>query len=130
MGNFCSNCGTKRSDAEAKLEENEGKIRLDLSIAFEKNAYFSTYDVKVFVDDEWITTMHHGIDYAGTVYVTPGKHAILFEEASSSYPSTGSTIINISKERVNDAVIIGYPVSGLPNRSVMALKRNKITLID
>lgn len=96
-GNFCSNCGAKRSDAKAKIEENEGKIRLDLSIAFEKNAYFSTYDVKVFVDDEWITTMRHGIDYAGSVYVTPGKHAILFEEASSSYPSTGSTIINISE---------------------------------
>lgn len=95
--NFCSNCGTKRSDAEATRDEHEGKIRLDLNIGFEKNAYFSTYDVKLFVDDEWITTMRHGIDYTGTLYVDPGKHVILFQEDGSSYPSKGSTIINISE---------------------------------
>lgn len=95
--NFCSNCGTKRSDAEATHDEHEGKIRLDLNIAFEKNAYFSTYDVKLFIDDEWITTMRHGIDYAGTLYVNPGKHVILFQEDGSSYPSKGSTIININE---------------------------------
>lgn len=96
-GNFCSNCGQKRSENVVRTNQNEDKIRLDLSIAFEKNAYFSTYDVKLFVDDEWITTMRHGIDYAGTVYVEPGKHVISFQEDSSSYPSTGSSIINISE---------------------------------
>ena len=95
--NFCSNCGAKRSDAEAAPDEQKGKIRLDLNIAFEKNAYFSTYDVKLFVDDEWITTMRHGIDYTGTLYVDPGKHVILFQEDSSAYPSQGSTIINIAE---------------------------------
>ena len=38
-GNFCNNCGGERPDAEET-------VRLDLEIAFEKNAYFSTYDVK------------------------------------------------------------------------------------
>ena len=95
--NFCSNCGTKRSDAESVHDDHNGKIRLDLNIAFEKNAYFSTYDVKLFIDDEWITTMRHGIDYAGTMYVDPGKHTIRFQEDSSSYPSEGSTIININE---------------------------------
>ncbi len=95
--NFCSNCGTRRSDAEQNHDEHAGKIRLDLNISFEKNAYFSTYDVKLFVDDEWIVTMRHGIDYAGTLYVDPGKHTILFQEDGSSYPSKGSSIINISE---------------------------------
>ena len=95
--NFCSNCGTKRGEEAASRSADEEKLRLDLKISFEKNAYFSTYDVKLFVDDEWIATMRHGIDYAGTVYVTPGKHVILFQEDSSSYPSKGSTIININE---------------------------------
>ena len=95
--NFCSNCGTKHGEETATQNENEGKLRFDLSIVFEKNAYFSTYDVKLFVDDEWVTTMRHGIDYTGTIYVEPGKHVILFQEDGSSYPSKGSTIINISE---------------------------------
>ena len=33
-------------------------------------------------------------------------------------------------ERVYGAVIIGYPASGLPNRSLMAQKGNEVTLID
>lgn len=97
--NFCSNCGTKRPEeqpqAAAAAEENSGLIRLDLSIAFEKNAYFSTYDVELFVDDEQITVMRHGVDFAGTVYVAPGKHVILFRESGSSYPSKGTAVINI-----------------------------------
>lgn len=95
--NFCSNCGTKRNGLAFSESSNEDNIRLDLEIAFEKNAYFSTYDVKLFIDDEWITTMRHGIDYAGTVQVTPGKHVIKFQEDGSSYPSKGSTIINITE---------------------------------
>lgn len=97
-GNFCSNCGAKRN-SEANENANEDKIRLDLNIAFEKNSYFSTYDVKLLIDDEWITTMRHGVDYAGTVYVTPGKHIIRFVE-DGSYPSEGSTIIKIENSSV------------------------------
>ena len=33
-------------------------------------------------------------------------------------------------ERVYGAVIIGYPVGGLPNRSLMAQKGNEVTWID
>ena len=94
-GKFCSNCGAKHDESTVRSEDNTGKVQLDLSIAFEKNAYFSTYDVKLFVDDELITTMRHGIDYTGTVYVAPGKHVILFQEESSFYPSEGSAVITV-----------------------------------
>ena len=97
-GNFCSECGTKRGEAATVRSVEVGdKIRLDLEIFFEKNAFFSTYDVKLFVDDELITTMPHGTDYAGTVYVSPGKHIIKFQESGSSYPSEGSTLVNVSE---------------------------------
>ena len=95
--NFCSNCGTKRTGSEVQKSSNEESVRLDLEIAFEKNAYFSTYDVKLFVDDEWIATMRHGVDYADSIQVAPGKHVIKFQEDSSFYPSEGSTIINIGE---------------------------------
>lgn len=100
-GNFCSYCGAKRPSVPGSPGDDEpgaeGLVRLDLDIAFEKNAYFSTYDVKLYVDDEWIATLRHGIDYAGTVYVAPGKHAITFQQdGGSSSPSTGSAVVNIS----------------------------------
>ena len=95
--NFCSNCGTGRPGAESQDDQIDGKLRLDLNIAFEKNAYFSKYDVRLYVDDEWITTMRHGSGYAGTLYVVPGKHAVIFQEDSSSHPAKGGTIINIAE---------------------------------
>lgn len=96
-GKFCSECGAKRGEqAMTRSMETGDKIRLDLDIFFEKNAYFSTYDVKLFIDDELIATMPHGIDYTGTVYVAAGKHIIKFEE-DGSYPSKGSTLINITE---------------------------------
>lgn len=91
-GNFCSNCGAGRPAAETEASEADNLIRLDLDIAFEKNAYFSTYDVRLSVDDEWIATLCHGTDYAGTVYVTPGKHILQFR-ADGVYPAEGSAVI-------------------------------------
>lgn len=103
MDNFCSTCGTKRPDGTETLTRNNAaaesadKIRLDLTIEFEKNSYFSTYDVKLFIDDEWITTMRHGVDLEQTLYLEPGKHIILFREDGSSYPSEGTTIVKLDE---------------------------------
>ena len=94
--NFCPKCGTKRPDAAVPVTAEEDLIRLDLDIAFAKNAYFSTYDVKLFVDNEWVATLRHGVDYACTLYVTPGRHVLLFREDGSSYPAEGSAILSIS----------------------------------
>ncbi len=124
-GNFCSNCGAKKPDAQAQTDAHgtDDRIRLDLNIAFEKNAYFSTYDVMLYIDGDLITVMRHGIDYAGTVYVAPGKHVILFRENSSSYPSEGSAVITVKKPSLflceihakNDAVqITGERTEVLP----------------
>lgn len=99
-GNFCANCGNKRNEqltSTAEVEKSEENVRLDLNIGFEKNAYFSTYDVKLFVDGEWITTMHHGNDFAVSLSVKPGKHAITFEADSMVYIALGGTTINVEE---------------------------------
>ena len=103
-GNFCSNCGAMRSEAGAGAG-GEGTVRLDLKISFEKNAYFSRYNVRVYLDDEYVTTMGHGTDYAGTVHVAPGKHIITFQEDDSSYPSTGSTIVTVNEPTLYECTI-------------------------
>lgn len=104
-GNFCSECGTKRGEEgsapagqETTRNADQGdKIRLDLMISFEKNAIFSKYDVKLYIDDQYIAKMPHGTDYAGTVYVPAGKHIIKFQEDGSSSPSVGSTLVNVKE---------------------------------
>ena len=93
-GNFCPDCGAGKPAGAEESGENSGKVPLYLEIAFEKNAYFSTYDVKLFIDGEWIATLRHGVDYAGEVFVFPGKHIILFRE-DGAYPSEGTAVVSI-----------------------------------
>ena len=96
---FCAQCGAARPEGTADSGGTAEKVRLDLEIAFEKNAYFSTYDVRLFVDGEWVTTMRHGTDYACSVEVTPGRHIILFREDGAS-PAEGSTVVNVERASV------------------------------
>ncbi len=98
---FCPACGTKRpeepeSPAEtAPDEEATDEIRLDLAVQFEKNSYFSRYDVRLFVDDEWAATLRHGTDFEQTFYLAPGKHYLVFREDGSSSPAEGSAVIHL-----------------------------------
>lgn len=92
---FCSHCGTQRPEGE-DAAAGEGKVRLDLKVVFQKNAILSQYDVRLLIDDEWVTTIRHGTEYAGTVYVAPGRHYITFRQESSSSPAEGSTVVNVT----------------------------------
>lgn len=91
-GNFCPDCGTARPEAASGTAEDA--VRLDVRVEFEKNAYFSTYDVKLYIDGEWVATLRHGTDYAGTFHVAPGRHTVLFR-AENYGSAEGSTVINI-----------------------------------
>ena len=95
-GNFCSECGAKRPEEETEAEAPEGKIRLDLDIAFEKNAYFSTYDAKLLLDGEETATLKQGGSYTETLWVEPGTHFIVFREVGSS-PAEGSTALTVTE---------------------------------
>ena len=97
---FCPSCGTARPEEPAAAPSGEGtaeSVRLDLAIQFEKNSYFSRYDVKLFVDDEWIATLRHGVAFEQTLHVAPGKHFIVFREDGSSSPAEGSAVINLNE---------------------------------
>ena len=95
--NFCPKCGNSRPENPEKPEtrKEDELIRLDLAVQFEKNSYFSTYDVRLFIDDEWITTLRHGVDYNETLYVAPGKHFILFRKDGGNYLPEASAFVNV-----------------------------------
>ena len=59
-----------------------GKYRLEYSIEFDKNSYFSRYDVIMEIDGARIATLKHGEGVEGSVELKPGVHHIKFLEAS------------------------------------------------
>ena len=98
-GNFCANCGAGRETTDAGRQTAgaaDGKTRLDLAVAFDKNAYFSTYDVRLLIDDEWIATLRHGVDYACSVLVSPGRHLVTFRKDQGGYAVEASTVIDVA----------------------------------
>ena len=82
-GNSCDNCGYQ-AGSTFSVRTAEDLIRLDLDIGFEKNTYSSTYDVKMFVDEEFVAVLDHGESYKGSIAVTPGSHTISFQRANKS----------------------------------------------
>lgn len=100
-GNFCSNCGAQRPDDggmkdSGPRQDPADTVRLDMRVSFEKNAMLATYDVKLYLDDEWVTTLRHGVDYEATLQVAPGKHVITFRKDSGSR-AEGTTVISITE---------------------------------
>ena len=55
-----------------------GNYELELTVYFRKNLMFSTYDVDMYFDGEFIATLPHGEDYSGTLLVSKGVHMIYF----------------------------------------------------
>ncbi len=68
---------------------------LTLDIKCEKNAAFSKYDVEVYIDREYITTIPHGKTINQTVLLEPGNHRIVFYSAKDSSVS-GSTNVSVT----------------------------------
>ena len=95
-GNFCSGCGAKKETAREVIRSEENLIRLDLDIGFEKNAYSSTYDVKMFIDDEYVATLNHGDPYQGTVEVAPGTHTAVFQKDGNNRVD-GSVLFDVNE---------------------------------
>ena len=83
-GNFCSNCGAKKPDSDGAGGAEGGTCRLSLSIAFEENLMFSTYDVSMLIDGTVIATMPHGQGYSGTVDLEPGRHTLEFQRSGKA----------------------------------------------
>ena len=76
---------------------NNGKtVRLDLDIAFERNEHYSTYNVKMYIDNRLIATINHGEPFRGSWKVTPGRHTIVFQNERNEN-ITGTVMVDISE---------------------------------
>lgn len=105
-GNFCGNCGTPKENAEQQIvtRVESNLIRLDLDIGFEKNSISSTYDVKMYLDDQYIATLAHGTPYKGSLNITPGSHTIKFHEDGDTSVN-GSAIFTAEEPALFSCVI-------------------------
>ena len=65
--------------AEAE-EMNQDELLLSLTVTFEKNQLFSTYDVLLYLDDELIATIPHGKEYSESLSVHAGPHVLMFKK--------------------------------------------------
>lgn len=73
-GNFCSNCGQKK---EEPVIEN-GELQLYIDVDFVANWVFDLYDVDLYVDDVYLTTIPHGKHFTELLPVKKGEHIMKF----------------------------------------------------
>ncbi len=100
------------SEGPTVIEVN-GRTELDLTIDFRRNAAFSTYDVDLFCDDVFITTMPHGEGFHGVLLVSEGIHTLKFNEHGNSskngkaeFSVNGKTSFSCHIEATRNGVII------------------------
>ena len=141
--NFCISCGAARPEEPVWAEDDiadpvraasilgiGGDLLLELTVDFEENLIFSTYDVDMYLDDAYLATLPHGVDYHAYFSVPQGDHVLAFYENGNHqvYGTTGlslygsasyscriqakSSQVKISNEKVND------PFASAPSLSI------------
>ena len=55
-----------------------GDLVLEMNISFKRNVASSKYDVELYVDGTFVTTLPHGNDFTGRIGVSKGNHVIMF----------------------------------------------------
>ena len=107
-----------------------GDLLLEVTVNFEENLFFSTYDVDMYLDGAYLATLPHGVDYHAYFSVPQGDHILTFCENGNHqvYGETGLAIygstafscriqaksmqVKISEEKVYD------PFSAVPAASI------------
>ena len=64
------------------------ECQLYIEISFEENAFFSRYNVELYLDDSFIATIPHGNYYTSMQTVQKGEHRLTFKEENGSNRST------------------------------------------
>ncbi len=117
-GKFCSECGTARETATTRTQPTEDYTETEpsetalteviteteftgmplavtypvtLDIHFKHNLVMATYDVDLFLDNQFIYTLKHGTDYHATLDVPVGSHTLTFNEHGSDYVTGGTS---------------------------------------
>lgn len=141
--NFCVSCGALRPEEPVWTKDDiadpalaasilgiGGDLLLEMTVDFEENLFFSTYDVDMYLDGAYLATLPHGVDYHAYFSVPQGKHILTFCENGNHqvYGETGLAIysrtayscriqaksgqVKISNEKVSD------PFSSVPSMSI------------
>ncbi len=141
--NFCISCGAPRPEEPVWAEDDiadpalaasflgiGGDLLLEVTVEFEENFFFSTYDVDMYLDSAYLATLPHGVDFHAYFSVPQGDHILTFCENGNHqvYGETGLAIygstsyscriqakssqVKISNEKVYD------PFSLAPSMSI------------
>lgn len=82
----------------------EDEYALKMNVRFEENWFFSIYDVSMYIDDAFVATYPHGVDFVVDTTIPVGKHKIIFAKADDpSYE--GSIDVNVTGEVQIDCYI-------------------------
>ena len=112
---------TANNETEPVTEPPVIKHQLFLDIEFEKNLLFSTYDVDVFVDEQFVVTLEHGENITKQIEVEEGEHEIRFVK-NGDEDVYGTRRVNVlqdctfsckiaaknSEVQINDSKIVDY----------------------
>ena len=90
--------------ALAESRDNEDAVRLDLDIAFERNEYYSMYNVKMSIDNRDIATINHGEPFRGSLKVAPGRHTIVFQNEWNE-KITGTVMVTVNEPTRFECII-------------------------
>ncbi|MBR4360448.1 MAG: hypothetical protein IKP32_07515 [Clostridia bacterium] len=90
-----------------------GQTELELTIDFRRNAAFSTYDVDLYCDDVFISTLPHGEGFHGILNVSEGIHTITFFEhgnkeksGNSEFSVNGNTVFSCHIEATKNGIVV------------------------
>jgi len=84
-----------------KLTLTEPEYKINIKIDFDENWIFSTYDVKLYIDDSYQDTLDHGKNKEYERYLSKGEHTLRFENDEDS-SITGEMKIEVSEsETIN-----------------------------
>lgn len=140
---FSSNYTSSSSATPKPTPSPVPNCKLYLKIDFEANLIFSTYNVELYLDDEYISTMPHGQFFAKELDVKAGKHVLTFKEENGINSNTTdftiktdstfscrikchNSTISVSREELTDTIL--RAPSSTPDAE--GLQDSSIALID
>lgn len=75
---------TSCSNTETNIEENENQKDVKITVKCNSNLLFSTYDLRILIDDNEIGTIDHGANDTFSIKLPEGKHRIRIENEEDS----------------------------------------------
>lgn len=85
-----------------------GNYCFHLEVTFDKNKYFSRYDIKLYMDGREVAIIPHGESYDGTLGVSKGYHTLTFAKADNPGHVYGTSQLKITEDSDYTCAIHAY----------------------